>query len=975
MPRFLLALAALALAFAPLTPPASAQDVDVTFRFIPDLTPPPITPVVRAFVPGSFNDWGPNSSGQIQPTAPSLMDFEAPLSEYRYTVSLDVGEDEFYKIHYHRNSTGSDFQWITDPLATDPCTFGTFGDDCRITASDPMAFQPARETDASGQIVAVSVGFFGTRPIDDVQFLVNNSLYREADGITNTGDGIYRLVLPEPVPPGSRFLARAFDDAGFLAETSVGQIPPTVVDAPVPDGIEDGITHTADGTYLVLRAPGKSYVYAAGDFNDWTPGDDDLLFRDTTDPRGTRWWVLVDGLTDGEEYAFTYLIDGTLEVADPYSPLVYYPGEEQHPGGSIGFAVGAFTAGGRDFDWTDDDWTPPAQEDLVIYELLVRDFLADHSFTSLTDTLGYLQGLGINAIELMPVSEFDGDESWGYNPAFHLALDKYYGTPEDFKAFVNEAHNRGIAVILDVVYNHATGQSPLIRLYNSGGFSGPTASNPYANVSARHPFNVFNDLDHESELTKIWLDAANRYWMEEYRVDGYRFDLSKGFTQRQSNDVGQWNAYDQSRVDLLTRMADELWDAHPDAYVILEHLGGQQEENVLARYRRDEGKGMLVWHKMDREYSQSSMGYPTANDFPSTLTNTYPPNIGRPTAGVVTYMESHDEQWTMFRNQAYANANGPYDIQDRLHIALDRQKMMGAFFFTVPGPRMIWQFVELGYGWNPGECLVNGNFPGECTTSDPGRVANKPIRWDYWAEGVQPVRGAYSGGTLTTTSASERAQRRKLYDTWSALINLRNDYEIFSSLDTDVDLRLGRVPDRFIRLDLPDAPAGEPTEAIIFGNHGVAPRTVTLAFDEPTTWYDFFDDTEASFQAGTFTFELLPGEFKVWTDVDVPSPAPGLITVDSDEPPVATSDLAPLRAFPNPATARLGVEVEVAEPGALRVEVLDVLGRHVLTLHDGPVGAGRQRVEADVRALPAGVYLVRSVTAEGAETVRVTVAR
>ncbi|MEM6327133.1 MAG: alpha-amylase family glycosyl hydrolase, partial [Bacteroidota bacterium] len=429
-----------------LAPGAVAQTVDVTFRFIPDLTPPPITPVVRAYTPGSFNGWGPNSNGQISIGAPSEMEYEAPLDEYRYTQTLSVGQDEFYKIHYHRNASGTQYTWITDPLATTPCTFGSFNDDCRVTASDPMAFQPAREADASGQIVAVSVGLFGSEAFTDITFTVNGQPYAVSDGITDTGDGIYRLVLPAPVPPGSQFAVEATDTSGDVASTTVGSIPPDVTDAPVPDGIPDGITNTAEGTYLVLRAPAKTYAYVLGDFNGWAETAEGLMFRDTTDPRGTRWWVRLDGLTDGQEYRFTYLIDGTLEVADPYSPLVYYPGEEPHPGGSIGFAVGAFTAGESltgDFNWTNDDWTPPEAEDLVIYELLVRDFLADHSFTSLTDTLDYLQRLGVNAIELMPVSEFDGDESWGYNPAFHLALDKYYGTPAEFKAFVNEAHSRG----------------------------------------------------------------------------------------------------------------------------------------------------------------------------------------------------------------------------------------------------------------------------------------------------------------------------------------------------------------------------------------------------------------------------------------------------------------------------------------------------------------------------------------------------
>ena len=102
---------------------AAAQSVDVTFRFLPDLTPPPISPVVRAFVPGSFNDWGPNSSGRISSTAPSRMDYDEGLEEYRYTTSLTPGggpaEGGYpYKIHYHSDGSGSQYTWLTDPLGT-----------------------------------------------------------------------------------------------------------------------------------------------------------------------------------------------------------------------------------------------------------------------------------------------------------------------------------------------------------------------------------------------------------------------------------------------------------------------------------------------------------------------------------------------------------------------------------------------------------------------------------------------------------------------------------------------------------------------------------------------------------------------------------------------------------------------------------------------------------------------------------------
>ena len=768
MSRFVLA----ALAAVLVAAGASAQSVDVTFRFIPDLTAPPISPVVRAFVPGAFNDWGPNSDGRIAAGAPSQATYVPEANEYRYTTTLAAGQSYAYKVHVHENAAGTQFTWYTDPLGTE--TVGPNSDSV-VRVADPMVFQVAREQNGTGQIQAVSAGVFGTAVVSSVRFTVNETVY--TTGVTDTGDGVYRLELPAPVPPGAFVRVEATDAAGRTASAEVGQIPPTVTDRPVPDGLEDGITYDPSDpsrAWLVLRAPGKQYVYALGDFNGWTADDDALMFRDDEAPLGTRWWIELTGLTPGAEVPFYYWVDGQIRVADPYTTKVYYPGEAGYPAGAEQHAVGVLTPGAATFAWTDGDFQAPAQEDLVIYELLVRDFVSDHSFTALTDTLDYLERLGVNAIELMPVSEFDGDESWGYNPAFHLALDKYYGTPDQFKAFVDAAHARGMAVILDVVYNHATGQSPLVRLYNDGDFGAPTAENPWANRTATHPFNVFNDLDHTSPLTQLWLDKANRFWADEYHVDGYRFDLTGGFYQ-----TGQYFEYNPQRIAVLKRMMGELWETNPETLVILEHLvENGQEWRELAAYRGAEGArpGPLLWHKMNREYSQSAMGYPTASDFPSTLTETWTPNWagGVPVSNAVTYMESHDEQWLMYRTRRYGNASGAYNTRD-LFTALDRQRLAAVFFLTVPGPRMLWQFGEVGYGGGPGECLVEGDYPGECASGVPGRVANKPIRWDYWSDAAPPFANGF-GGTLAAADARERGKRQDVYDTWAALLDLRQSY-------------------------------------------------------------------------------------------------------------------------------------------------------------------------------------------------------
>lgn len=947
---------------------AHAQgSLDVTFRFLPDLTPPPIEPVVRAFLPGSFNDWGPNTDGQIAPGAPSQMTYVAGENEYRYTRSLAVGQDHFYKIHYHRNESGTDYEWITDPLASEPCTYGQFGSDCRIQVADPMAFQLARERDAQGRVFAVSAGLFGTAAFTSVQFQVNDGPLQNGLPFYDDATGLFRYELPVPVAAPAYFRLVATDTRGRTVDEASGFIPPDVTDAARPAGLEDGITYVNASTVrLSLFAPYKSFVHAIGDFNSWTADDTSLLFRDAAgaDPMTTDslwWWIEIPGLAPGQEYAFQYLVDGELRIADPYAEKVLtpfddafipdetYPDLQPYPAGQQEI-VGVLQPGRPDYEWQTTGYERPPPEKLVVYELIVRDFLARHDFQTLTDTLDYLERLGVTAVELMPVQEFEGNLSWGYNPMFTFAPDKYYGPEDELKRFIDECHARGMAVVLDVVYNHATGQSPFVRLYNEGEYGPPTPDNPWANPTARHPFNVFYDLNHESAATQYWLDRANAHWLAEYRVDGFRYDLSKGFVQTCGGGVctdANWSQYNPGRIAILERMADQLWDVDDEAYVILEHFAASNEEQELAAHGRDEGRpGMLLWHNLNRAYSQSALGYLDDGSFSSDLTATYPPNRGMPVTGLVTYMESHDEQWLMYRLRAYGPQEPGYDVRD-LSTALNRLKLAATFFLTVPGPRMIWEFGELGYGYgNAGEqCLRDAGDT--CPASAPGRTDPKPIRWDYRADPF----------------------RYNLYQVYEALLRLRRDYDVFTSPDAEVALSVGQGQEgRRIKL------THDGTEVVVLGNFGLTPTAVFPEFPRTGTWYEFFSDTALEVTNTNAPLTLFPGEARLYSTEDFPSPEPGIYTGTESDPaaPAAFRLDAP---HPNPSSGATTLTFAVPAPGDVRLEVFDLLGRRVLVLVDEPRPAGTYGVVLDARALPSGLYVARLTAAGRTATTRLTLTR
>ncbi|MEK7253233.1 MAG: alpha-amylase family glycosyl hydrolase, partial [Bacteroidota bacterium] len=535
--------------------------------------------------------------------------------------------------------------------------------------------------------------------------------------ITVSGSGTH--VVEFAADNGSQTLAQSF--------TYVVPLP-TVTQA-LPAGADLGINYLSDSEVLfALYAPQKQHVFLVGDFNDWTPSTDYQLKRT---PDGTTWWIEIGGLTPGEFYAFQYIVDGEIRIGDPYSELILdpfndpfvppltFPNLPSYPTGKTNGNVSLIQPGTPEYNWQVLDFQRPAKEKLVVYEMLLRDFLNRHDFQTLRDTLDYLDRLGVTAIELMPVNEFDGNISWGYNPTFHAALDKYYGSPEAFKMLVDECHARGIAVILDVVFNHAHERSPLAMLYWDAVNFRPAANNPWLNISPTHDFNVFNDFNHESLATKTFTKKCLRYWLEEYKVDGFRFDLSKGFTQKVTiGNSGAMAQYDAGRVAIWKDYADFVWDIEDDAYVILEHFADNTEEKELANY------GMMLWGNGNCNFNQATMGYPNAPpcnwDFGWSI-NYKARGWNNP--HIVSYMESHDEERLMYKNLQFGNASGGYSTKI-LATALDRMELANVFFYALPGAKMIWQFGEVGYDFSINRC-VNGTINNNC------RLDPKPIRWDY----------------------------------------------------------------------------------------------------------------------------------------------------------------------------------------------------------------------------------------------------
>ena len=614
----------------------------------------------------------------------------------------------------------------------------------------------------------------------------------------------------------------------MISLVSVAQSP-IISDA--PDGIIDGI-NILSGTSVILqlRAPSKQFVHVRGDFNAFVSNNNSLM---NISLDGNYHWIQIDGLSTGIYYRYYYHVEGTLEIADPYSELIldpwednsipqsHFPGIPTYPTGQASLHVSTFRTDSPYFLWTDFNFQAPPQDKLVIYEVLVRDFDSGSVYQDLINRLDYIEYMGFNALELMPVSEFEGNLSWGYNPNFRFAPDKYYGPKSKLKELVNKCHERGIAVIMDVVPNHSFGTDPLVRLYqDSTGLV--SDENPWFNSISTHPFSPGYDFNHENPWVKEYWKRVFEFWLSEYHLDGYRIDLSKGLTQVYSgSNVNYWNQFDQSRIDILFDYWTEIQANHPGTYVILEHLGNNDEEKVLA------DGGFMIWGKMTYGFAQSTMGYGGDFDYGSWQNRGYNwPNL-------ITYMESHDEERIAFDLQQFGNSSGSYDTKS-FPVAMERLKMVNAFLITIPGPKMIWQWSELGYDVSLFDC-------GDGTYSEDCKLSEKPAHW----------------GDL------EVPERLSLAKTISTLTHLKQSQPCFSSFDFNLN---SSGTGKLIHLYSPAQ------NAVLVGNFDVTTLDIVPGFPHVGVWYDHFTGEGISISDPNLSITYAPGEWHLYIDTQLPIP-------------------------------------------------------------------------------------------------------
>ncbi len=724
---------------------------------------------------------------------------------------------------------------------------------------------------------------------------------------------------------------------------------PGNVNQAIPAGLEDGINYNpSDPTKatLKLNAPGKDFVYVAGSFNNWQPNGNYAMKRD---PSTNIFWLELTGLTPGQIYTYQYwVVDQTpvanspvlVKTADMYSTLVLspfddpwipsatYPNLPAYPQGQQREVTVLQTAQSP-YNWSDAtlNFVKPNKEKLVVYEVLIRDFDANRNYQDLINRIDYFKNLKVNAIQLMPVMEFEGNESWGYNTSFHMALDKFYGTKDKFKEFIDLCHQNGIAVILDVALNHAFGRNPGVRMWMSDpdgdGWGAPATDNPFFNTTARHSYSVGEDFNHQSALTKYYTKRVIKQWIEEYKIDGFRWDLTKGFTQNCSggNDSCT-NAYQQDRVDVLKEYADYSWSLDPNHYVIFEHLGSENEEKEWANHRFNEGKGVMMWAEVWGPYKQLMGGYSSNSDISS---------IGHKSRNlfqgkrVMGYPESHDKDRIIYEGITFGVGSGSAPVNGNLNNAINRMKAIGATSILIPGPKMIWHFASLGMGDSIFTCsngTVNTDYdatPGDC------KLSTKPQ--PQWVNN-------WLGDPL----------RNSVYNAFSKFINLKKSEPVFNG-DYTISSDINNLRQRIYIFDNA-LPTTQLKNVVVLANFSVDTQNINPSFPYTGIWYDLMTDAQVNITNTTATISLAPGEFKVYGN--------RLPTLSTDNIVFANE----FSIVPNPTTDVFSISVPTS-----KVELYTITGQLVRKFEAN----FDENHTFSIEDLTSGIYFVKAIDNQGRE--------
>jgi len=466
------------------------------------------------------------------------------------------------------------------------------------------------------------------------------------------------------------------------------------------------------------------------------------------------------------------------------------------------------------FNWTDDDYKVPELDDLVVYELQVEEF--NSTFEGLGERLKYLRGLGVNAIEMMPVTSVKQVFDWGYGPLHFFAPEERYGSAQELKQLIRACHKEGIAVVLDSVYEHVDFDFAYSRVYadsrEPSPMIGPFVKGEYG-----------TETDFNRRFTREYFQAVNAYWLDEYHVDGFRYDYVPGYydgptgngyanlvyqTYQASLEIARFQGSgDYSRI---IQCAENL--EAPQA-ILRETYSNCTWQNGLL----DKAEAMAAHNFVDEGFAHlldpSFSGYPQSRDM----------NGASAPVAPFQYVESHDHSYLITRVALMDPLGGAGDIQFGDRSKFYKLQPFAIALYTCEGVPMLWQGQEFA---------ENYVLP----DSGNARISfRRSVHWEYFYDEY--------GKALV------RLYRR--------LGGLRREHRALRSRDSFYYNQQSRPADGVVAYRRRAAATATEAEevAMVFLNFSGVERDISIPFPKAGTYREMIDNPRADGQPFEITVE------------------------------------------------------------------------------------------------------------------------